>query len=184
MSNEIISIVSAIATVVVACATLKYVKLTSDLLRESQTLRINAASANVTIRARRAVELSSVVELVVRNHGPSLATQIRFNTPPELRSHLWNHNVDTNGWGNPDKGPLVAGIPVLGPGEEIVVPWGVERTLDQRLGEKAIPVRIEWVSLNGQRASAEMNVSLGSFSGTVLGTGSTTGESLTSHRLS
>ncbi|ADJ29615.1 hypothetical protein [Nitrosococcus watsonii] len=110
--------ITAIATLVLAILTFIYVRLTRSILA-------TPSDPCVVLTVVHDEERVSILQLVAKNIGTGLATEIRFE---------FNHPVPDRAWGVAESdakeavemkhGPLIEGIPALGPGETRRIDWG------------------------------------------------------------
>lgn len=124
--------VTAIATLVLAILTFIYVRLTRSIL---------AAQSDpcVVLTVVHDEDRISILQLVAKNVGNGLATDIRFE---------FNHPVPDRAWGIAESdakeavemkhGPLIEGIPALGPGETRKIDWGQYGGLKVALAGKSL----------------------------------------------
>jgi hypothetical protein len=79
------------------------------------------------------------MQLVVKNIGNGLAHDISFKFSKPLPNHAWGITTDNAKDAEEMKdGPLILGIPALGPGEERKIDWGQYGGLMKNIGEKPI----------------------------------------------
>lgn len=120
--TAISAVVTAVATVVLAVLTWRYVKLTHEIV-EAQTQPI------VTLVLDR--DENGVVSFVLRNDGGGAAFDVQVELPSEVRKHPFSSEQPlTDGPLQEMKdGPMVSGVPCLPPHSSVRQIWGYERTL-------------------------------------------------------
>src|SRR6266545_4754993 len=126
--------VTAAATVVLAVLTGLYVWLTHKLLRAQ-------SEPHVVLYARSDELRPGLIELVIQNVGRAVARDVRFefSQPMVWRAYGMSEAEAKEAQPLAD-GPLVAGIPALGPGEMRRITWGQFGGLKKALGDATITV--------------------------------------------
>ena len=79
----------------------------------------------------------TILEIVIRNIGRGLATDITFELSREIPRKAFNQDKEVE---KMDHGPLINGIPSLGPDEIRRITWGQFIGLKKHLGEEPIEV--------------------------------------------
>jgi hypothetical protein len=121
-------------TIVLAFLTGAYVVLTRKLVQAQ-------AEPCVIIFTRHDESRPSIIQLVIKNIGNSLARDVHFDLPGNLPGKAFgiieaeakDSNIMTTG-------PLINGIPALAPGEERRITWGQYGGLKKALGNNNIYV--------------------------------------------
>lgn len=123
---------TAIATLILAILTGIYVLLTKKIL-EAQS------DPCVILTVVHDQNRPSILQLVVKNIGNGLAHDISFEFSKPLPNHAWGITTENAKDAEVMKdGPLILGIPALGPGEERKIDWGQYGGLIKNIGEKPI----------------------------------------------
>ena len=104
------------------------------------------------------IDRPSIILLIIQNIGRSIATDVVFSADREIPEHAF-------GFENAKKpkemksGPLVTGIPALGPGAKRVITWGQYGGLEKGIGGEVINITIRFKSkkpiLPGYKMSAK-----------------------------
>jgi hypothetical protein len=140
-----IGFINAGATVVLAVLTAAYVWLTHRLVRAQ-------SDPHVVIYARSDEWRPSVIELVIQNVGRSVATSITFEFS---RPMFWRaYGTDSKSAGDAQPmagGPLVTGIPALGPSEVRRITWGQFGGLKKQLGSDSITATVHFRDSRGRK---------------------------------
>ena len=93
----------------------------------------------------------TVIQIIVKNVGAGMARDVRFQLSRPVPSKAWGLEIEKAPMAAlMTKGPLIAGIPALGPGTERRVHWGQYAGLKKALGDEpsTLPAR------SGTRTSA------------------------------
>lgn len=123
---------TAIATLILAILTGFYVLLTKRIL-EAQS------NPCVIVSVVHDQDRPSILQLVVKNIGSGLAHDITFEFSKPLPNHAWGITIENAKEAEVMKnGPLILGIPALGPGEERKIDWGQYGGLINNIGENPI----------------------------------------------
>jgi len=118
------AIISALATVVLAVLTIIYVALTSKLVRAQ-------SEGCVVVYPMLLPGQYRELAIVIENVGHGLARNIKFSLPQHLSG------LPTSTAGPFLTGPLVDGLPALGPGERRLYYWGtLSDLLEKHAGDK------------------------------------------------
>jgi hypothetical protein len=124
--------ITAIATFVLAVLTFTYVRLTGKILSAQ-------SDPCVVLTVVHDEERPTILQLVVRNIGAGLADDIRFEFSRPLPARAFGPTeADANEASEMESGPLIDGIPALGPGECRKVDWGQYGGLMAALGNERI----------------------------------------------
>jgi hypothetical protein len=127
--NLLFSFLVAAATVVVARATNKYVKLNASLVEETQLLRKAQTEPHISVLIRPQ-ECQVIVDLIIRNDGQSQARDLRTEFYPDVYYYKGKKLSDVN---------FLQYIPSLQPGEQRTLPiWtGYLKPIEAK--EKEVP---------------------------------------------
>lgn len=136
--------VTAIATLVLAFLTFVYVRITRKIL-DSQS------DPCVIVSVIHDNERPTILQLVARNIGNGLAHDITFEFSKPLPKKAWGiSKEEAKDAPIMDAGPLILGIPALGPGEERRLDWGQYGGLSKAIGEEPITA-ISHFKKNGKK---------------------------------
>lgn len=113
-----------------------------------------ATDPNVVVYATLDERRPSIILLVIENIGKGIAKNVTFNFKKPIPSRAF-------GWADApmpaqmQEGPLITGIPALGPGARRVITWGQYGGLHKGLGDEVVDVTIRYrgepfVFLRGQ----------------------------------
>jgi len=153
--------VTAIATIGLALLTFVYVNLTRKIL-------LAQSDPCVVITVVHDDDRSTILQLVVKNVGTGLAHDIRFE---------FNHPIPARAFGiTGDKskktiemkdGPLIDGIPALGPGETRKIDWGQYGGLTTAIGDSKIIATCYFKKNGKEMPPTKCPLDVASFSNTV-----------------
>jgi len=127
--------VTAVATFVLAFLTGIYVWVTHRILKAQSAPCVIVSVVHDDTRP-------SILQLVVRNIGRGLAHDVTFEASRPIPARAWGITLDKAQ--DPEimsSGPLIDGIPALGPGEERRIDWGQYGGLFKCIGEEPIVVK-------------------------------------------
>jgi len=128
------------ATFALVGLTAVYVWLTHRLLRAQ-------VDAHVIVYARDDRERPTLIEIVIENVGRSVAEDVRFEvSQPLVRAYGVSPEDPPSDTRPLDTGPLVSGIPALGPGGTRRLVWGQYGGLRRLLGDGTVTVTARFKS--------------------------------------
>lgn len=131
-SPNLILWVTAVATSVLAILTIIYVRLTKKILD-------NQSNPCVIITVVHDKDRPTLLQLVVRNIGTSIAYDVRFEFSRKLPARAWGLQKPRDDQPTEmNDGPLIEGIPALGPGESRRIDWGQYGGLHAFIGDSPI----------------------------------------------
>lgn len=153
--------VSAIATVILASLTFIYIRITKRIL-EAQS------NPCVIISVIHDEERPTILQLVIKNVGAGLAEDIsfEFSRPIPARA-LGISEKDAKTVETFTSGPLVEGIPALGPSEQRKIDWGQYGGLAKNLGSEPIIVKCRFKKNGKLMPVVQCKLDVKSFKGTV-----------------
>lgn len=129
------------ATIVVAVATVIYVKLTHDLVK---------AGTYPCVIVYPEFDGGTHISLVIENVGHGVARDVRFELSRDIPKYAVGLDQDS---GRTIEvltcGPLINGIPALKPGEKRRTVWGQYGGLKKALGDTPVKVTCRFKRLNG-----------------------------------
>jgi hypothetical protein len=154
------TVVAAVAASLAALSAAVYTFLTYRLVRAQ-------AEPNVVVYVRHDESRPTMIEIVVENIGRGLATDLSFTSSRPLFHKAFGVSLDQAKDAVPmAEGPLVEGIPALGPGDGRHITWGQYGGLMKALGNDTISVTCSY--RHGRRAMPPVTgkLEIRSFKGT------------------
>jgi len=153
--------IPAIATVALAVLTFIYVRLTKGILQ-------NQSNPCVIVSVIHDEERPTILQLVIKNVGTSLAQDITFDFSKPIPARAWGIvEKDAKIVEPMISGPLIEGIPALGPGEQRQIDWGQYGGLTKNLGMEPVIVRCKFKKNGKAMPPMECKLDVKSFEGTV-----------------
>ena len=126
--------IAAVAATASVGLTAVYTWLTLRLLRMQ-------AEPNVVVYVRHDRSRPTILEIVVKNIGNGLASDLAFKTLRPIPYRAFGINIaDAKPSQTMTSGPLVNGIPLLAPGESRVITWGQFGGLQSALNGRPITI--------------------------------------------
>jgi len=153
--------VTTVATAVLALLTFIYVRLTKRILE-------NQSNPCVIVSVIHDDERPTILQLVIRNVGAGLAKDISFEFSRPIPARAWG--VSENEAKTAEAmtvGPLMEGIPALGPGEQRRIDWGQYGGLTKNLGREPIIIKCKFKNNRKAMLVVECKLDVKSFEGTV-----------------
>lgn len=130
--SDVASIASGLSALILAVLTAIYVVLTRKIV-ESQT------DPCVILTVVHDCERPTTIQLVAKNIGTGLAKDVQFSFSRPLPASAFGLSVDTTRTASEMSiGPLITGIPALGPGESRTIDWGQYGGLKRAIGDVPI----------------------------------------------
>ena len=153
--------ITTVATLVLAVLTFIYVRITGKILDAQSDPCVILTVVHDDDRA-------TILQLVARNVGTGLAHDIKFEFSRPLPSRAFGLSTnDAKEVSEMKEGPLIDGIPALGPGECRKIDWGQYGGLMAALGDETI-VAISRFKKNGKdMAPIQCPLNVASFASTV-----------------
>ena len=153
--------VTAVATIVLATLTYRYVKLTRKILATQ-------SEPCVILTVVPDDDRATVLQLVARNVGTGLAHDIRFEFSHPLPAKAFGlTKSDARKVTEMKDGPLIDGIPALGPGECRKIDWGQYGGLVAALGNSPIVATCKFKKDGKEMRPTQCPLDVASFVGTV-----------------
>jgi len=153
--------ITAGATLILAVFTFVYVRLTERILSAH-------SDPCVIITVVQDEERPTILQLVVRNIGSGLAYDIKFEFSRPLPARAFGLTKDNIKKAAEMKdGPLINGIPALGPGECRKIDWGQYGGLSAALGGEPIIATCKFKKNGKEMAVTRCPLEVESFAGTV-----------------
>jgi hypothetical protein len=166
--DQIITQIPAIALVFLTFILAKHTK---SLALEATRTRKQQTEPHVIVTAVHDFDRPSIIMLVITNIGNGLASNISFNcSGPILQAY--GISEDTNEKPTPIiSGPLVTGIPNLGPGEKRMLNWGQFGGLKKAYGGQGLTIECSFHHGDILLPTVICKVDIESFEGTVANEG-------------
>ena len=153
--------VPAIATVVLAVLTFIYVRLTKGILE-------NQSNPCVIVSVIHDDERATILQLVIKNVGAGLAQDVTFEFSRPIPARAWGiAEKDAKTVEPMTSGPLIEGVPGLGPGEQRRIDWGQYGGLMKSLGSEPVTVKCKFKKNGKAMPPMECKLDVKSFEGTV-----------------
>lgn len=135
MGQESIQVAMLVATIMLVLASVGGFTINYYLLRSH-------VDPDVVVYTAHDDRRPSVLIIVIENVGSSSAFDVRFELSREIPKDAWTVErlPDDHKLATMREGPLIDGIPVLGPGGRRVLTWGAFGALRETLGDA--PVRV------------------------------------------
>ena len=153
--------VTAGATIVLAVLTYRYVRLTGKILATQSAPCVILTVVHDDDRA-------TILQLVARNVGTGLAHDIKFEFSRPLPASAFGLSQSAAREATEMKdGPLIDGIPALGPGECRKIDWGQYGGLVAALGNEPIVATCKFKKDGKEMRPTQCPLDVASFVGTV-----------------
>lgn len=153
--------VPAIATVVLAVLTFIYVRLTKGILE-------NQSNPCIIVSVIHDDERPTILQLVIKNVGTGLAQDITFDLSRPIPARAWGiAEKDAKTVDPMTNGPLIEGMPALGPGEQRRIDWGQYGGLTKNLDKEPVIVKCKFKKNGKDMPLTECKLDVKSFEGTV-----------------
>ena len=153
--------VAAIATIVLAILTFIYVRLTKKIV-DSQS------DPYVILSVVHDESRPSILQLVARNVGSGLAQDILFEFSRPIPRCAFGISISQAKKAEKmNDGPLIDGIPALGPGEARKIDWGQYGGLIKNLGTDPVIAKCTFKKNGKKMPSVECKLDVKSFKGTM-----------------
>ena len=174
MENELIKMISdisssidwsawvtAIATLILAILTFIYVKLTRRILSSQ-------SDPCVVLTVVHDENRPTILQLVVKNVGTGIAYDVHFDFSQPIPVEAWGLTTDkAKQTALMNDGPLINGIPALGPGESRKIDWGQFGGLKAAIGDSKIVAKCHFKKNGREMPPILCPLDVDSFSGTV-----------------
>lgn len=146
--TNIADISSVISSIGLLIATIVLVYYTKVLAIEAKKTREQQTAPNVIIYAAHDNDRPTIILLVIKNIGHGLAKNIRFEMSKQINTAFGINKASIKKIAI-DSGPLITGIPALGPGESRVLNWGQPAGLQDEIGSSIVDITCIFESANG-----------------------------------
>ena len=148
------------ATIVLVILTGVYVLLTRKILQSQ-------SDPCVVLTVVHDNDRPTILKLVAHNIGQGIARDVGFEFSHPLPAKAYGLTEDsTKAVGYIEDGPLVSGIPALGPGESREVDWGQYGGLKSALGDTTIVATCHFRNNTKQMPPVQCPLEVDSFAGT------------------
>lgn len=152
---------TAAATVVLSVLTFVYVRLTRKIL-------VTQSDPCVILTVVHDEERATILQLVIRNIGNGLAQDIKFEFSRPLPARAFGMSeVETKEVTVMKDGPLINGIPALGPNECRKIDWGQYGGLKSSLRNEPIIATCKFKKNGKDMTPTKCPLDVESFAGTV-----------------
>ncbi len=122
---------------------------------------------NVVIYVRHDESRRSILQIVIENIGHGLATDLHFTRSRKIPREAWGlSEEDTKPSQWMQGGPLIDGIPSLGPGDSRKLSWGQYYGLKKALGGEPVIVTCEYKNGKRRMPAVTATLEIDSFTGT------------------
>lgn len=125
---------------------------------------------NVIVYAEPDLKRPTIINLIVENAGNGIAKDVEFNSDRPIPSRGFGLDNDAKMPENMTTGPLITGIPELGPGSKRVITWGQYHGLFKALGMDVLTITARYsanrVFLNKPNFQSEFTLDVKSYEGT------------------
>ncbi len=159
--------VSVAATIALVCLTALLAYYTKILAVEARKTREQQTEPNVIVTANHDANRPTIILLVIKNIGNGLAQNVKFEMSQPL-SVAFGFGGDTDEKSRPiERGPLITGIPSLGPGESRVLFWGQPGGLSKAIGSDVITITCRYECAGKGMPPSVSSIDIESFMGTV-----------------
>lgn len=98
----------------------------------------------VIVYATADEEHSGIINLVIENIGKGLAKNVAFELSRSIPEHAFGTKENASVPNIMSNGPLINGIPALGPGAKRIITWGEYWGLEKGIGENVVIVTVRF----------------------------------------
>jgi len=135
--------VAAVAAAITALMTIAYAYFTLGLVRAM-------AEPKVIVYVKHDLERPTLLTIVIENIGRDIARDVTFVPSRSIPSKAFGISPGEAQETQPMReGPLISGIPSLGPGDSRVIDWGQYGGLSKALG--SAPILLDYTYRHGRR---------------------------------
>lgn len=153
----IIPLLNLAVTAILAVVTWYYAVLTRRLVR-AQT------DPYVVVYVHHDMSLPSMLQIVIENLGHGVAEDVRFELSDQLPMRAFERDEAKAPLAAVmDIGPLIQGIPALGPSGKRIIAWGEFGGLHKFLGDKAVTVVTRYKYRGKDMPAVTSKLEVGSF---------------------
>jgi len=131
------------------------------------TLKLVRAQSDpkVIVYVKHDFHRPSILMIVVENIGRDIAHDVKFVSSRPIPAHGWGIEKGDAVTAGAMKGPLVDGIPALGPNDSRQITWGQYGGLSQAIGPE--PIRLEYTyTYQGRKYEGGTQLEVESYLGT------------------
>ena len=153
--------VTATATLILAILTFIYVNLTRKILSSQ-------SDPCVVLSVVHDENRPTILQLIVKNVGTGIAYDVRFDFSHPIPAKAWGLTTENAKQAAlMNNGPLINGIPALGPGESRKIDWGQFGGLKAAIGDSKIVAKCLFKKNGREMPPIICPLDVDSFSGTV-----------------
>lgn len=150
---------AATAAIVTALVTAAYTYFTLRLVRAQ-------GEPKVIVYVKHDLNRPTILMIVIENIGRDIAHDVQFFPSRQIPAHAWGiERADATTARAMTDGPLLFGIPALGPNDSRVITWGQYGGLSQAIGDQPIVVRYTYRH-ERRKFSGETRLEVKSYLGT------------------
>jgi hypothetical protein len=135
---EFWTVIASLAALLSAAIAAVYTWLTFRLVRSQN-------EPNVVVYVKHDESRTTILQIVIENIGRGIATDITFKSSRQIPAHAWGISIDQ---AKPatimTDGPLIKGIPALGPGDSRKISWGQYGGLTKALGNEPLLITFQY----------------------------------------
>ncbi len=157
---ELWTIIASLAALLSAAVAAIYTWLTFRLVRSQN-------EPNVVVYVKHDESRTTIIQIVIENIGRGIATDITFKSSRSIPAHAWGISIDQAKQAEiMTEGPLINGIPALGPGDSRKLSWGQYGGLMKALGNDPLLLTFQFKDGNRQMPSRSVILECASFAHT------------------
>jgi hypothetical protein len=108
------------------------------------------AEPKVIVYIKNDLERQTLLMIIIENIGRDIAYDVKFKSSKPIPYHAYGMSIDSAKPANIMKeGPLIEGIPALGPGDSREITWGQFGGLSKAIGD--VPIILDYTYHSGKR---------------------------------
>ena len=132
------TVIASLAALFSAAIAAIYTWLTFQLVRSQ-------SEPNVVVYVKHDESRTTILQIIIENIGHGIATDVTFKSSRSIPAHAWGISIDQ---AKPAEimtdGPLIKGIPALGPGDSRKISWGQYGGLMKALGNESLLLTFQY----------------------------------------
>ncbi|MEZ7198206.1 hypothetical protein [Pseudodesulfovibrio karagichevae] len=163
--------ITSLSAITLAFLTFFLAKYTKTLAIEAKKTRKQQSEPHVIVTAVHDFERPSIVMIVIKNIGHGLASNISFKASKNIVKAFGTDEKSVGEAQPITGGPLVSGIPTLGPGETRIIDWGQYYGLKKVYGEAELTVDCSFYFGEVLLPTVQCKIDVESFAGTIANEG-------------
>jgi hypothetical protein len=160
VNMETWTVVASLAALFSAAIAAVYTWLTFRLVRSQ-------SEPNVVVYVKHDESRTTILQIIIENIGRGIATDVTFKSSRPIPAHAWGISIDQ---AKPAEtmidGPLIKGIPALGPGDSRKISWGQYGGLMKALGNESLLLTFQYKDGSRQMPSRSVELECASFAHT------------------